>query len=94
MLPFICAIVQVGIFVHNFVSKFAKDLQPCKLDAIAATATFALCANLVQIYHFVLWIDRSNIRSIVIEGSHMSELQAINSRFLSIFIRIIFACSL
>ena len=34
-----------------FVSKFAKDLQPCKLDAIAATATFActgckLSANL------------------------------------------------
>ena len=37
-----------------FVSKFAKDLQPCKLDAIAATATFAMGANLVQIYHFAL----------------------------------------
>ena len=54
MLPFIRAIMQVGIFSSIiFVSKFAKDLQPCKLDAIAATATFALGANLVQIYHFV-----------------------------------------
>ena len=34
------------------------DLQPCKLDAIAATATFALGANLVQIYHFVLCVFR------------------------------------
>jgi hypothetical protein len=34
------------------VSKFAKHLQPCKFDAIAAIATFALGANLPQIYFF------------------------------------------
>ena len=31
----------MGIFVHNLVSKFAKHLQPCKFDAIAAITTFA-----------------------------------------------------
>ncbi len=56
------SVVQVHMRVFPstiFVFKFAKDLQPCKLDAIAAIATFALgakcalAANSVQIHFFI-----------------------------------------
>ena len=49
MLPFIRTSAQGDIFVHIFVSKFAKGLQPCKLDAIAAIANLCFRPVLVHL---------------------------------------------
>ena len=60
-------------------SKLPKHLQPCKFDTTAAIATFALGANLVEIYFFVLWHIYKKFRNLF--GFFVAEIKIICRKF-------------